>query len=47
MKERAGWETYGDEFLVLHVLAVGGEHADECLFAVESLENLIEALHES
>ena len=39
--------TYGHELVVLHVLAVRGEHADESLLAVESLENLIKALDES
>ena len=43
----ADFDTYGDEFLVLGVLAVSSEHADESLLSIESLENLIEALNET
>lgn len=42
-----GERTYGDELVVLGVLAVGGQNADQGLLAVEGLADLVQALHES
>lgn len=39
--------TYGDKLLVLGVLTVGGEHGDESLLSVESLQDLVQSLAET
>jgi hypothetical protein len=39
--------TYSDEFLVLGIFAVLGEHAQEGLLAVESLANLVQSFHKT
>ena len=39
--------TYSDDLLVLRIIAVLGEDAEESLLAVQSLADLIEALYES
>ena len=39
--------TYGDKLLVPRVLAVGGEHGDQSLLSVKSLQDLVESLNKS
>ena len=39
--------TYGDKLLVSGVLAVGGEHGDQSLLSVKSLQDLVESLNKS
>jgi len=39
--------SYSDEFLVLGIFAIFGEHAKESLLAVESLANFVQSFHKT
>ena len=39
--------AYSDEFLVLGIFAIFGEHAKEGLLAVESLANFVQSFHKT
>ena len=39
--------TYSDELLVLWIVAILGEDAEDGLLAVEGFANLVQALHET